>query len=424
MRRTASPRLEGYAIVVAVALVAALALRRPELAVVAVPFVLVLALGVRPALEPVVDALLTLESERTVEGEEIAAAIEVRSETAADRLELLLVLPEGVEAVDGEDAFAVRLRAHEERTIPLTLRCTRWGIYDVGELELRVRDPFRLVVWERRSGRADPLKAYPRAEELQRILQPRETQAYTGSEVARTKGDGIEYADLREYVPGDRLRSINWRASARRSGLVVNERHPERNTDVVLFVDSFADLRHAGRSTLDDAVRATATLAARYLERRDRVGLVTFGGILRWLQPGMGQVQRFRLVETLLETGVEPTYTWRDVNVIPARILRPKALLLGITPLLDARFVTTLADLRARGFDLAVVEVDPVALVDPGPTELDRLAYRLWLLDREVLRTRLARLGIAVARWGDDVELDAALEGVTTYRRRARLTRV
>ena len=101
-----------------------------------------------------------------------------------------------------------------------------------------------------------------------------------------------------------------------------------------------------------------------------------------------------------------------------------EGLVLGITPLLDPRFVTTIADLRARKFDLAVVEVDPVPLVAPGPTELDRLAHRLWLLDREVLRARLARLGIAVARWGDDLELDAALEGVRTYRRRARVARV
>jgi uncharacterized protein (DUF58 family) len=154
------------------------------------------------------------------------------------------------------------------------------------------------------------------------------------------------------------------------------------------------------------------------------VGLVTFGGILSWLQPGMGTSQRFRLVETLLETDVEPTYMWRDVNVIPARILPPKALILGVTPLLDRRFVATMADLRGRGFDLAVVEVDPVSYVEPGRKELERLAYRLWLLDREVLRGRLARLGIAVARWGHDTELDAALEGVRTYRRRARLARV
>jgi uncharacterized protein (DUF58 family) len=424
MRRAASPRLEGYAVVVAVGLVAALALRRPELAVLAAPFALVLALGLRTAREPRIHTSLALDTDRVVEGVPFAASLEVHARTGVDRLELLLALPDGIEVVDGVDALAFRLGGGDERSIPVSLRCLRWGLYEIGDLELRARDAFRVVTWERRVAGASRLKAYPRAEELDRILPPRETQVFTGSEVARAKGDGIEYADLREYVPGDRLRSINWRASARRHGFVVNEQHPERNTDVVLFVDSFADVRHAGRSTLDDAVRATATLAARYLERRDRVGLVTFGGILRWLRPGMGPAQRFRLVETLLETGVEPTYTWRDVNVIPARILSPKALILGITPLLDARFVATMADLRARGFDLAVIEVDPVSLVDPGPGELGSLAYRLWLLDREAQRAKLARLGIAVARWGEGVELDAALEGVRTYRRRARLARV
>nr|MBA3402990.1 DUF58 domain-containing protein [Actinomycetota bacterium] len=224
--------------------------------------------------------------------------------------------------------------------------------------------------------------------------------------------------------PGDRLRSINWRASARRTGLVVNERHPDRNTDVVLFVDSFADLRDGNRSTLDDAVRASATLATRYLERRDRVGLVSFGGILRWLRPGLGPSQRFRLIETLLETGVAPTYIWRDVDLIPARILPPKALVIALTPLVDPRYVTTLQNLRARGFDLVVVEIDPVGLVEAGRNELERLAYRLWLLDREVLRSRLERLGVGIARWGDGVALESALEEVRTYRRYARVARV
>ena len=159
-------------------------------------------------------------------------------------------------------------------------------------------------------------------------------------------------------------------------------------------------------------MRATGTLAARYLERRDRVGLVTFGGILRLAPPRHGASAAVPLVETLLETGVEPTYTWRDVNVIPARILSPKALILRDHAATRRALRHDLADLRARGFDLAVVEVDPVALVDPGPGELGSLAYRLWLLDREAQRAKLARLRhIAVARWGEGVELDAALEG-------------
>lgn len=425
MTRAASPRLEGYSILVGAGLIAALALRRPELAVVVLPFALVLAAALRAGDAPQVDVSFTLDEERVLEQEEVEASVVVRTETAIDRLELRVVLPPGVQAVDDVDAVAFRLPAGEERELRFKLRCARWGLYDVGALELRCRGFLRVVVWEHALEHTQRLKAYPRMERLREIIPPHETQVFTGSEVARTKGDGIEYADIRDFLPGDRLRSINWRASARRGGtLVVNDRHPERNTDVVVFVDSFADVRRDERSTLDDAVRAAAALAARYLERRDRVGLVSFGGVLRWLQPAMGASQRFRLVESLLETGVEPTYTWRDVNIIPARILPPKALVVALTPLVDPRFVTTVADLRARGYDVSVVEVDPEPLVEPGPTELDRLAHRLWLLQREVLRARLSRLGVAVARWNDDVELQTTLEGVRAFRRRAGLARM
>ena len=48
---------------------------------------------------------------------------------------------------------------------------------------------------------------------LRAIVTARETQAFVGSEVAVVKGEGIEYADIRDFVPGDRVRSINWRAT-------------------------------------------------------------------------------------------------------------------------------------------------------------------------------------------------------------------
>ena len=423
MTRAGSPRIEGYAVVAAIGLVAALALRRPELAIVAAPFALVLVAGTRLARDPCVSVELALAADRTVEDADVEATLTVRTDGAVDRLELLLDLPAGVKIADGADAYAVQLRSGEAREIPLTLRCSRWGVYELGDMEVRARDSFRLVVWEQRLVGRHRLKAYPSQISLRRILAPVETQAFAGSEVARVKGDGVEYADIRSFVPGDRVRSINWRASARKQDLVVNERHPERNTDVVLFVDSFVDVPGADGSTLEDAVRAGASLATRYLERRDRVGLVGFGGVLRWLHPGMGITQRYRLIETMLETGVEPTYTWRDVNLIPARILPAKALVLGLTPLVDPRFIAALSDLRARGFDLVVVEVDPIPLVEAGSTEIEQLAYRLWVLEREVLRARLQGLGIGIARWGD-LDLETALEEVRTFRRYARLARV
>jgi uncharacterized protein (DUF58 family) len=423
MSAAASPRVAAYAALTALFLLAALALRRPELAFLALAFALPLALGLRLARPPEVRAWVELESERALEGDEVAVEVTVASERPVERLELQLVLAEGLEVVKGSAAQSLRLGSEDERTLKLHVRCARWGNYDVGELALRARDRLGLLVSEGWLDRKQLLRVYPLPETLHRIVAPVATQPFSGNEVARQKSQGLEFADLRLFAPGDRVRSINWRASARRNELVVSDRHPERNSDVILFLDTFADARSGTRSTLDLAVRATATLATRYLERRDRVGLVSFGGALRWLTPGMGMSQRYRIVDALLESEIVFNYAWKQVSIIPARVLPPQALVLAITPLLDERAVEALADLRARGYDLALVEVSPVGFADPGPTEADRLAHRLWLLRRQELKAYYERLGVAVATWSDDVPVDAALEEVRAFRRHVRLAR-
>ena len=98
--------------------------------------------------------------------------------------------------------------------------------------------------------------------------------------------------------------------------------HPERNTDVVIFLDTFVEARREDAGTLDLAVRAAATLAERYLAHRDRVGLVVFGGILNWLTPATGIVQRYRIVDALLDAEILLSYAWKDIDVVPRRTLR------------------------------------------------------------------------------------------------------
>ena len=420
MTRSADARLAAYALLAAAGLVAALALRRTELAAVAAPFALLVALGVRST-PPALKAWVDVDRDRAVEGDEIAARVTVRTEAAVDRLEIGLALPQGLELADGANPVALRLAGDEERELELRLRCVRWSAVELGEVWLRARDRVGLVRHEGRIDRRRPLRVYPTPERLRRLLAPAHTQAATGSEVARVRAEGLEFADTRPFVPGDLVRSINWRATARRGSLVVNERHPERNADVVIFLDSLAEARAAAHGTLEEAVRTAATLAGRFLERRDRVGLVTFGGILRWLEPGGGLVQRYRLVDALLETGVEFSYAWKDVNVIPARTLPPRALVIAVTPLLDERSIAALFDLRGRGHDLVVLEVSPEPYLEPGEDPSDSLALRLWRLQRAELRAGFERLGAAVATLDSETTVEEALEGVRAYRRHARL---
>ena len=427
MTRSASPRVAAYAFLAAAGLLGALVAGRPELAVLAAPFAVTLALGLRGDPGPGVNVRFAIDRERSLEGEEVEAEIELSTVFSVERLELVLVIPRGLELVSGESKIAIRLGWEDVRTLTLRLRCVRWGNYLLGDIRIRGRDRLGLASWEQQFRQPHALRVYPLPETLLQLVPPASTQPTTGNQVARVKGEGLEFADLRAFSPGDRVRSINWRASARRTiangELIVNERHPERNADVIIFLDTFAEARTGTASTLDLAVRASATLATRYLARRDRVGLVSFGGMLRWLVPGMGITQRYRIVDALLESEVVFNYAWKDVSIVPARMLPPQALVLAVSPLIDDRSVTALLDLRARGHDLAVIEVSPVPFAEPGESELDQLAFRLWLLHREELRSRYEALGVAVASWREDLPLEAALEGVRTYRRHARLTR-
>jgi uncharacterized protein (DUF58 family) len=413
-----SRRLPAYATIAAAGLVAGLALGRIEPIALAAPFLLAL---VAAASEhaPRVSVRPSLDRERAMEGDEITATIELSSTGAVGRFEVLPVLPPEL-SVEGDTARAVHLAPGEEQTIELKLRCERWGVFTVGPVLFRARDTLGFRSWEGGAGEPRPLRVFPAEETLRSLVAPLETQVFAGNQVSRLRGEGIEFADLREWRTGDRLRRVNWRATALRGSLWVNEQNPERNTDVVLFLDTFAEVRAEGRSTNDRAVRAASTLAHLYLQRKDRVGVVGFGGFLSWLVPASGLRQLYAIIDALLTSQVVHSFALRGVDVLPPRTLPPKALVLAITPLLDNRTAAALLDLRARGYDLIVIEVSPLEMVAPRPGSSRELAYRLWRLSREALRWRYEQVGVPVVTWREDEPLAVPLEEVNAFRHLAR----
>jgi len=85
--------------------------------------------------------------------------------------------------------------------------------------------------------------------------------------------------------------------------------------------------------------------------------------------------------------------------------------------------VSALFDLRSRGYDLAIVEVAAMAFVQPGRREAEKLAYRLWGMEREALRARFLEMGVAVTAWQPGEPLDVALASAGALRRGLRVVR-
>jgi len=409
MTRRPTPRLRAYLLLGAAGLLAGIALERPEPVLLVAPLLLAALLAILLVDEPAVSAIVSLDADRVLEGEEL-------------RLDVVAVaVPDGLVTQADIGVFGLQLEPGRARQLQVDVTAGRWGSYRVGRLVLRTRDRFGFFAFEATVEPQLALRVFPRPETLRQAIPPAETQMSSGNEVSRRHGDGVEFADVRQYAPGDVIRRINWRLSSRRPELHVNELHPESSTEVVILLDTFTDLTGQDeQSSLATGVRAANGIANYYLRRRDRVGLIAFGGSMRWLVPAMGLAQSYRIVEVLLDARAAASIIWKGVDLIPPRSLPPKALVIAVSPLLDDRTIESLLDLRGRGFDLVVIELRPEGFIADPVDELDVSARRLWQLRRAQLRERLQRMGVPVAAWTIGEPLDAALEEVRAFRRYAR----
>ncbi|MBA3621253.1 MAG: DUF58 domain-containing protein [Euzebyales bacterium] len=418
MTRRPTYRLGAYVALAVVAVVGGLALARPELVALAAPSALLVGLGLVAGRRLDVAVSVTVDRQRGVEGQDVELLATLTAVGHDARMEVAVVLPDGLAAVD--DATIVGLKAGESRSLRIPVRCERWGAYRLGGVRLRVVDPYGMFNATAATRPTTTLKVYPQAPVLRRLLAPLETQLQLGTVRSRHRATGVELAELRPYAPGDDARAISWRATARRQELWVAERHPERSGDVVLVLDTLAEARAGAAGTLDLAVRAATVLLSGHLARRDRVGVVGLGGTVTWLRPGMGAVQRYRLVDALLTSRILPTAVWAGAAGIPVRALPPQALVIGLSPLLDERVVRAFADLAGRSVDMALVELDPDAFLPPVEGESDRLARRLWALERDNVRRRFLRRGVAVAAWQAHESFETPLARLEAFRRTTR----
>ena len=423
MTLSASPKVGAYAALGSVAVLAAIAFGYPKAAAVGMPFLIAVLMGLAFARPPRVVANVAVDRDRLLEGETVRATVTVETDASVPWLRLAWPLPVSLDVEGRSDVRGVTLAAGAVTTVESVMTATRWGVVRLPELLLRGYDELGFFRFESAVEPDVLLRVYPRAETLRRAVTAAETQAFGGNELSRGSGDGTEFADIRPYLAGDRLRRINWRLSTRTGSLHINEMHPDRNTDVVIFLDLFTDVRDGREGTLDYAVRAAASLAEYYLGRRDRVGVIGFGGVLRWLLPAMGSRQIYRIVDSLIDSEVVVTHAWRGVEFIPARILPPKSLIVALTPLIDGRAVDSLVDLRARGFDLVVVEVMAEPFAVPADHEAARLAHRLWELDRRATRFRYRSLGIPIVQWQPGESLARPMEEAREIGRQSRWLR-
>jgi uncharacterized protein (DUF58 family) len=298
---------------------------------------------------------------------------------------------------------------------------TRRGERPFGSAVILARSP---LGWLRRrlvcaAGAA--LRVYPDAARFLRpeALQPQRVLLSIGVRPQRQRGEGMDFAALRDYLPGDDPRRVDWKATARRGRLVVRQYQHEANHTVIIAVDASRLMAGEvdGRSKLDHAVDAALALAYAALTTGDRVGLVVFDReVVAYLAPRAHR-HHFGACLELLQP-IQPRLVEADHHALLRWVNarhRQRALVVVLTDFVEAgatAFRAPLALLARRHRVVLVAVRDRVyRLLDAGGGTADPLdLYRRVVLD-DLLRQR--ETALAVLRRGGAQTLDLAPEAIT-----------
>jgi len=391
-------------------LIIALITRRPEFAGVAAPAVLLLA--ARRSEQPgQVGVGARTSATRLSEGERADLAVTVTG-YGDHSVDLMVhpryaVVPEPGSSSGGGESC-------------LPFRVDRWGRRGLGTLEITLRDWRRLTEGQA-TVELPAVDCYPRpAAQRTRVVLSR-LPSRLGEHVSRSPGEGVEFTGVREFVPGDRQRRVNWPATTRRGRLQLNMFAAERTQNVVILADASSDVGEPGSTPVDFALRGAAATARAYLAVRDRVGLVIYEHSVRWLAPGVGARHYYRIMDLMLADPGLIGVRSREAGItrLPRAGLPPGSLIMVFSPLLDRGLVETLRDLRERGFSVLIIDV-----LNAEPSDrrdnLSGLARRIWRMEQEAIRFSLRELGIPLVHWDGEQSLD---EPLAPYTRRVMVSR-
>lgn len=268
------------------------------------------------------------------------------------KFELTEDAPETIEQESPGVAGAILPHASAE--LRYGVRPTRRGLYEFGDIFLRWQTQFGLLIRQKRILGHDAVKVYPNVANLARyeLAARRHRMAEIGVTPVRLRGRGSMFESLRDYVPGDDLADVAWKASARHGRLITRNYETERSQNVLVVLDCgrlmVPQVDHLTR--LDCAINASLLLSYVAMKQGDYIGLVAFSDrIEAYVPPVKGRVAMCRMNEALyrLEARLRES-NYEQVCKFLALRHRKRSLIVILTDVIDKNASSMLLAYMAR----------------------------------------------------------------------------
>lgn len=372
-------------------LVAGLALHRWEIISLIVPLILMVALA--PVIFPRSKINLKIarefDQDHPQKGDEVEVSL--RIENLGDAFDLVQLedrLPEGTRLVSGRNRFPIGMVKEETVEVTYKVAFPGRGRFHFDGVEIISTNALFATTRTITYRLPGEVEVTPHMQEMKRLsIQPQKVRMHAGNIRSRLLGPGIEFFALRDYRPGDTLRHVNWKASARRGTMVTNEYETERSGDVTIIVDART---MGGDENLEATVEAAASLSSYFLKERDRVGMVILGHVVDVIKSNYGKRQLQKIVDHLTDARPGAVRSAVSIRLALNRYFRGDSMIVLITTLNDRRMVETAEELVGRGHHLVVISPRPVV---GGQTEdkASELLYRMGAMRRADALYELAR---------------------------------
>lgn len=389
--------------------VAALVSASPAAAFAAVAVTLALAFALAMLRRPGLKAERVVSRQRCTEDEVLVETLELSCTSAGRyRVEATETSTDGLTAEDSP-VLVGWVRRNATLKKELRWRAQTWGHKKVGPLRVTLRDPLGLleVVWD--EGDAAEVRVLPRAKPIGRFKPAaKNPEPGLGVHSVSKPGDGMEFFALRDYQPGDNVRRINWKASARSSKTVVNQVTRDSYARCVVFLDvrEKEGIGPGMRAAIVSSGRIAAAVLNHHDRMKDHLTLVAVGPRAERLST-MTNPRTTDLLNDLAGLRPEGSSSLMDAVRSSLRYVKPRSPVYVVTSgALDPEVGDALRLLLALNANPTLL--CPRVPVDDLPAEHREVVQK----SREDALNAAKGLGIRVADCPDDVPLEVVLAGV------------
>jgi len=324
-------------------------------------------------------------------------------------------LPPQARIIKGSNYTLLYMKPWQEVSFEYSLKLPLRGHYHLGPVKMRVKDAFDLFYNERIEESVHSFSVFPQIEVLEeQIITSRAPKLLSGAMPLNLIGAGTEFYSLREFVPGDSLRSVNWKALAKKGKMMVNETVREDVMDVILLLDAReVSAVGGGRDTpLEMSCKAAATYAKQLLDERNNVALMVYGESIERVDLDRGEHHLFKILTALASAKPQGNLKLEIVmkDLLP-HLPSASPIILFSSLDDDHTIAEAFTSTISRGF--------PITTISPSSLDFEEKMKRIPLeplliakIERDNMISEIRSFGLQIGDWKHGKAVNTALQEV------------